>query len=117
MEVILASPRDIQKLSELSVKVGNIPLFPGKAVASLLFEGDEIVGFAAVQQAWHAAGSWVKEEYRRQGLTHTLRNSLDNELRRMGVPVYFALPGNEFERELFAKYGHVLERTVQVRNL
>lgn len=117
MEVRLATPEDLNELSKLSVSLGNVPFFPGQCVASLLADGDEIVAFAAAQSAWHAAGSWVKEEHRRQGHTYALRHSLENELRRQGIKVYFALPGNDFERALFQKYGTVTEHAVQVRHL
>jgi hypothetical protein len=59
----------------------------------------------------------VKDEYRRLGFSYELRSALDNELRRRGIQVYFALPANDFERQLFAKYGHVIEQAVQVRHL
>jgi GNAT superfamily N-acetyltransferase len=116
-DIKLATAEDIKKLSELSVRLGNIPLFPGQSIVSFFEDGEGVAGFAAVQSAWHAAGSWVKEEYRRLGFSYELRSALDNELRRRGIQVYFALPGNEFEKMLFAKYGHVLEQTVQVRHL
>jgi hypothetical protein len=117
MEVRLATDNDIERLSSLSVKTGNVPFFRGKVVASLLLDEGEIAGFAAVQQAWHAAGSWVKEEHRKQGNTYLMRRVLENELHKQGVPVYFALPGNDFEKMLFTKYGHITEQTVQVRHL
>lgn len=117
MEVRLFQPSEIEKLSKLSVSLGNVPFFSGQVKAAILLDEKEIVGFAAVQSAWHAAGSWVKEEHRKQGHTYDLRNCLDNELRRNGIKVYFALPGNDFEKQLFAKYGHVTEQTVQVRHL
>src|SRR5712664_596602 len=117
MEVRAATFRDMKKLSDLSVSLGNVPFMLGQCLASLLIEEDEIAGFAAVQSAWHAAGSWVKEEHRKQGHTYELRNCLDTELRRLGTKVYFAIPGNDFEKTLFAKYGHTTEHTVQVRHL
>ena len=117
MECRLATKEEIEKLGKLSVKVGNIPFFKDQCVASVLLDGDETVGFAAVQTAWHAAGSWVKETERKQGHTYGLRMVLDNELRKKGVKVYFALPGNDFEKMLFEKYGHVTISAVQVRHL
>jgi N-acetylglutamate synthase-like GNAT family acetyltransferase len=121
MEVRIATPEETAEISKLSVKVGNIPFFPGQSLIALLEHGDgdekEIVGFAAVQNAQHAAGSWVKEEFRKQGRSYELRHALDNELRRRGIPVYFALPQSDFERHLFAKYGPVTEHNVQVRHL
>src|SRR5260370_11458674 len=109
MEVRAANFRDMKKLSDLYVSLGNVPFILGQCAASLLVDDDEIVGFAAAQSAWHAAGSWMKEEHRRQGKTYELRNCLDNELRRLGIKVYFAIPNNDFERQLFAKYGQVTE--------
>lgn len=117
MEVRIASPAETKALSELSVKLGNVPFFVGQSIISFLEHNDEIVGFAAVQTAQHAAGSWVKEEFRRKKHSYELRHELDNELRRRGIPVYFALPQNDFEKHLFAKYGPVTEHAVQVRHL
>lgn len=121
MEVRIATPEEIRKVSELSVRLGNIPFLPNQSMVALLEDenekGKEIVGFAAVQNAVHAAGSWVKEEYRRKGYTYQLRSALDNELRRLGFPVYFAFPRNDFEKQLFAKYGLVIEHQAQIRHL
>lgn len=137
MEVRIATPEELQTLSQLSVRLGNVPFVPGQAIVSVMTrdratldskrlpsksgetENDEqIIGFAAVQNALHAAGSWVKEEFRKRGHSYELRTCLDNELRRRGFPVYFALPGSDFEKHLFAKYGHVTEHTaVQIRHL
>lgn len=122
MEVRLATEEEIKKLSALSVRLGNVPFIPGQAIVSIMEHGDgdkkEVVGFAAVQTALHAAGSWVKEEFRRKGYTYQLRQALDNELRQRGFSVYFALPGSDFEKHLFAKYGQVTEiPTAQVRHL
>lgn len=121
MEIRIATPEETAKISALSVRVGNIPFFPNQSIIALLEDekdGEkEIVGFAAVQTAQHAAGSWVKEEHRRKRHTYELRQALDSELRQRGIPVYFALPQNDFERHLFAKYGHVTEHLVQVRHL
>lgn len=117
MEVRIATLEDIATVSKLSVSLGNVPFLPDQATIALLEHDHEIVGFAAVQNAQHAAGSWVKEEFRRQKYSYQLRHELDNELRRRGFPVYFALPGNDFEKQLFAKYGTVTEHVAQVRHL
>src|SRR5260370_8708688 len=111
MEVRIATAEELSRLSKLSVSLGNVPFLPDQAIVALLEhgegqnEGKEIVGFAAVQNAQHAAGSWVKEEFRRQKYSYDLRHALDNELRRRGFAVYFALPRNDFEKQLFANYG------------
>jgi hypothetical protein len=121
MEIRIATPAETVTISELSRRLGNVPFFPGQSIVALLEkENDgekEIVGFAAVQTAQHAAGSWVKEDLRKKKLSYELRHALDNELRRRGIPVYFALPNSDFERHLFAKYGPVTEHLVQVRHL
>ena len=117
IEVKRAVANDIKELSKLSVSLGNVPFFVGQCKAALLLDDDKIIGFAAVQSAWHAAGSWVHEDHRKQRHTYELRNCLDNELRKEGVKVYFALPSSDFEKELFAKYGHMTEQIVQVRHL
>lgn len=117
MKVRIASVAETKAVSELSVKLGNVPLFPGQSIISLIEANDEIVGFAAVQTAQHAAGSWVKEDLRRQKLSYHLRMALDNEMRRRGIPVYFAMPQSDFEKHLFQKYGPVTEHLVQVRHL
>lgn len=121
LKVRIATPEETAKISAMSVRLGNIPLFPGQSIISLLEhdrdEKKEIVGFAAVQTAQHAAGSWVKEELRRNGYSYQLRHELENEMRRRGFPVYFALPQNDFEKHLLAKYGHTTEHLVQVRHL
>ena len=119
MDVRIATPEETEQLSKLSVSLGNIPFVRDQSIIALLEKenGKEIVGFAAVQTAMHAAGSWVKEECRNKGFSHQLRNALDNELRRRGIAVYFALPGNDFEKQLFAKYGPVTEHLAQVRHL
>ena len=114
----IATPRELGGLSRLSVQLGNVPFIPGHATVSVLEADEEIIGFAAAQTAVHAAGSWVKEEYRRQGYSYVLRECLDNELRRRGFPIYFALPSSDFEKQLFAKYGRVTEQApVQIRHL
>lgn len=118
MECRLANQSEIEKLSKFSVSLGNVPFFPGQCKASFLLDDEhKIIGFAAAQTAWHAAGSWVREDHRLQRRTYEMRNLLDNELRRCGVGVYFALPSNDFEKQLFAKYGQVTEQIVQVRHL
>lgn len=117
MKCVIATPEQIAKLTKVSVKMGNIPFFPDRCIAAIFEHDNEIVGFAAVQSAWHAAGSWVKEEFRGQKWTYEMRQALDNELRKRGVFVYFALPGNDFEKALFRKYGHTTEHLVQVRHL
>jgi len=118
MECRLATSNEIEKLSKLSVSLGNIPFFKDQCVASVLLDDEEkTAGFVAVQSAWHAAGSWVAEGHRLQRHTYEMRQLVDNELRRRGVGVYFAIPGKDFEKELFAKYGHTTEHLVQVRHL
>jgi hypothetical protein len=117
MEVRIATEEEIQNLSWMSVSLGNVRFLPGQAVVALLEHDKKIVGFAAVQAAVHAAGSWVKEEFRRKGHTYELRQCLDNELRSRGIPVYFAFPNTDFEKHLFAKYGTVTEHLAQVRHL
>lgn len=117
MQVRIASEKEIAELSKLSVKLGNIPFVPGQAVASLLEHKGEIVGFAATQNAQHAAGSWVKEELRHKKHSYELRHALDSELRARGYRVYFSIPNHDFERDLFKKYGQVTEHLVQVRHL
>lgn len=121
MEVRIATPEETAKVSKLSVSLGNVPFLPAQAIVAILEhdagEGKEIVGFAATQNAQHAAGSWVKEEFRKQKYSYELRHCLDNELRRRGFSVYFALPGNDFEKQLFAKYGTVTEHAAQIRHL
>ena len=117
MEVRTATISEIKELSELSVRLGNIPFFPGQCKAALLFDDKEIVGFAAAQSAWHAAGSWVHEHYRGKGHTYELRRKLEDELRHAGVSVYFSIPGNHFEQVLFEKYGLCTKNLVQIKRL
>ena len=117
MECRIATPTEIEKLSKQSVLLGNIPFFKDQCIASILLDEENIIGFAAVQSAWHAAGSWVHEDHRKQRHTYEMRNVLDNELRKRGIRVYFALPETEFQEQLFAKYGHTTEHFVQVRHL
>lgn len=108
---------DMERLSELSVSIGNIPLKVEDSVAAVIIADNEIIGFAAAQQAWHAAGSWVREDMRRKGITHLLRARLERQLTQRGACHYFSIPNTEFERELFKKYGPVDERIVQVKRL
>lgn len=122
MEVRIATPEETAKLSALSVKLGNVPFLQDQAIVALIErdgpkEEKEILGFAAVQLALHAAGSWVKESHRRHGLSYQLRAALDNELRARGFQVYFALPSSDFEKHLFSKYGQVTEHLAQIRHL
>ena len=117
MEVRVATPEELMKLSQLSVSLGNVRFLPGQATVALLEHNEEIIGFAAVQNAQHAAGSWVAEKFRRLGCSYQLRHALDQELRRRGFSVYFALPANDFEKHLFAKYGAVTEQLAQIRHL
>lgn len=117
MKVVPAKLGDIPGLSVLSVSLGNVPFTPGHTVASLLVEGEQVLGFAAAATALHAAGSWVHPLHRGKGWTHLLRADLEDEMRKLGVPFYFSIPNNDFEKELFKKYGPVDERLVQVRKL
>ena len=107
----------IAELSEFSQSVGNVPLREGMSMAAVLREQGKIIGFAAVQAACHAAGSYVALSRRHEGLTYQLRTALENELRAQGVPMYFAIPSNDFEKMLFAKYGPVTETLAQVKEL
>lgn len=122
MQVRIAKPEELEKLSALSVRLGNVPFLKDQAIVSVLEHENEkqeleLVGFAAVQTALHAAGSWVDEKYRQQKHSYEMRQCLDNELRRRGFAVYFALPGNDFEKHLFQKYGAVTEHFAQIRHL
>lgn len=117
MEVRIATPEEMQALSQLSVRLGNVPFIKDQAIVAVLEHNKETVGFAAVQNAQLAAGSWVKEEHRKQKHSYELRQCLDQELRRRGFSVYLALPRTDFEKFLFAKYGPVTEQTVQIRHL
>ena len=113
----IATLDEIPDLSRLSVSLGNIPLIPGQSNASVVRMGAEIVGFAAVQAAAHTAGSWVHPDWRRQGVSRHLRIVLENDMRQRGITHYFSIPGNDFERQLFAKYGPVSEHVVQIKEL
>jgi hypothetical protein len=117
MQVRIALPAEIDELSKRSVSLGNIPLVIGQCIAAVLEHEDKIVGFAGVQHALHAAGSWIDEKWRGKKLSYEMRQALDNELRLRGYGVYFAIPGSDFEKHLFAKYGPVTEHLVQVRHL
>jgi GNAT superfamily N-acetyltransferase len=115
MEIVRSGMKEV---SEFSQGVGNVPLGEGTSAAAVLRDDDgKIVAFAAVQTAVHAAGSYVAPAHRGKGLTYELRKMLESELRTQGVPMYFAIPASEFEKNLFAKYGAVQERTVQVKSL
>ena len=121
MKVRIAKPEEIEKLSALSVARGNVPFDSGQSIISVLEHQNkgenEIIGFAAVQTALHAAGSWVDEKYRMKKHSYELRRVLDRELERRGFSVYFAFPANEFQKHLFAKYGTVVEHLAQIRHL
>jgi hypothetical protein len=117
MEVHIATAEETKKLSKLSVSLGNVPFFRDQSIISVLEHEGKIVGFAAVQNALHAAGSWIEEKHRLQKHSYELRHALDNELRTRGFAVYFAMPKNDFEKHLFAKYGLVTEDRIQIRHL
>lgn len=117
MEVRIANPDETEAFSEISVALGNIPFVRNQSIIAVLEHKNELLGFAAAQNALHAAGSWVNPEVRGKKLSYELRRALDDELRRRGFQVYFALPRDDFERSLFAKYGPVTEALVQVRHL
>lgn len=122
MEVRIATPAEVEKLSKLSVSLGNVAFSKDRSIVALMEhetgkDKKELFGFAAVDVALHAAGSWVHDKHRRQGYSYQLRTCLDNELRKRGVHVYFALPANDFEKHLFQKYGAVTEQPVQIRHL
>src|SRR5258708_791546 len=117
MEYSTLQTDQLAELDALSRSLGNVPFLPGQCSASLLRDGREIIGFAAVQAAVHAAGSWIKPSHRGKGHTYKLRELLEQKLRDEGIKVYFAIPANDFEKTLFAKYGPVVEKTVQVREL
>ena len=115
MEIVKSGMKEI---SEFSQGVGNVPLAEGTSIAAVVRDNEgKIIAFAAVQTAVHAAGSYVAPKHRRKGLTYELRKMLESELRTQGIPMYFAIPTSEFEKNLFAKYGAVVERTVQVKEL
>jgi len=114
----ILSGLSIAELDKLSRELGNIPLLAGSSISSIMRDdAGKIKGFASVQTAVHASGSWVDLKYRRQRHTYTLREVLEDELRRLRVPVYFSIPQNDFEKSLFAKYGAVEEKIVQVKKL
>jgi hypothetical protein len=108
---------EVVELDALSRSLGNVPFLPNQCSASILRDKGEIIGFAAVQAAVHAAGSWIKEDYRGKKYTYTLRKMLEDNLRSQGIKVYFAIPGNDIEKMLFAKYGPVTEKLVQVKEV
>jgi hypothetical protein len=116
LEILEGQP--IVELDELSRSLGNTPLLPGLALASVMRDKDEsIIGFASVQSALHASGSWIHPEHRKMGYTYQLRYMLESEMRIKGVRMYFSFPQNDFERKLFAKYGPVKEEMAQVKEL
>jgi hypothetical protein len=117
MNYSILQPEEVVELDALSRSLGNVPFFPSQCSASLLRDNGGIVGFAAVQGAVHAAGSWIKEKYRGNGYTYRLRQMLEDSLREQGVRVYFAIPNNDAEKTLFAKYGPVTEKIVQVKEI
>jgi hypothetical protein len=107
----------VMELDELSRSVGNNEMIPGLCIASALKEDSRIIGFANVRVVCHAGGSYVHPDYRLRGLSYRLRESLENALREEKVTRYFAIPGNDFERDLFRKYGPVEEKMVQIKCL
>ena len=118
MRVVAARPEDMDDLNMLSVAIRNIPFQPDQCVAAMLYDdGDVLCGFAAAHSAVHAAGSWVRPDLRRRGHSYELRKCLEAEMRKLKIPAYFAIPSTDFERRLFAKYGPVTEKLVQVRKL
>lgn len=117
MDYSIVTNKEIADLSKFSVSLGNVPLIPHQSSASVMRLGNEIVGFAAVQSAVHTAGSWVHPDWRFQGHTYGLRKALEQHMRDHGLTVYFSIPGNDFERTLFAKYGPVSEHVVQIKEL
>jgi hypothetical protein len=121
MKIEIAKGEAIKEVSDFGVSIGNNILIPGVAVAAVLRDDDgKIIGFAAAQAACHAAGSYISPEFRKKGYTYDLRMALENELKSDGIPVYFAIPNTEFERELFKKYGSkkpIKEQIVQIKEL
>jgi len=117
VDIRLATNDEIAKVSKLSVSLGNVPFDKDSSIVATLVHDDDIIGFAAARLCWTAAGSWVNENYRRQGHSYGLRKCLDDELRRRNVQLYIAIPNNDFERTLFSKYGLVTEHVAQVRHL
>lgn len=108
----------MQELDKLSRSLGNTPLIPDLSLASIMREGNgDIIGFASVQTALHASGSWIRPDHRGHRYTYELRKLLEVDLKGKGIQVYFSVPGTDFERILFAKYGPVKEKIVQVREL
>jgi acetyltransferase (GNAT) family protein len=118
MKLEILEGAKIEELDKLSRSLGNTPLISGSSLASVMRdENGTIVGFASVQTALHASGSWISPGYRRNGYTYELRRLLESDMRAKKIPVYFAFPGNDFEKELFRKYGSVTERLAQVKEL
>jgi len=117
MKIEILEGEAIRELDELSRSLGNTPLLPHSSLSAVLRNSAAIIGFAAVQTALHTAGSWIHPNHRGNRYTYDLRKALEDGLRDRGFGVYFSLPGNEFERTLFAKYGAVKEQTAQVKEL
>jgi hypothetical protein len=117
MNIEIIEGPQIVELDKLSRSLGNVQLIPGASLASILRDGERIVGFACVQAAFHAAGSWVHPDYRGKKYTYSLREMLESGMLTKGIPVYFSFPKNDFERLLFAKYGPVKEQTAQIKEL
>ena len=113
----IATPEETAKLNALATSVGGNPFVPNHSIVAVLEQQKKIVGFCGAQEAMHAAGSWLRSDLRGRRLSYSMREALDQELRRRGYPVYFALPNSEFERELFKKYGPVTERLIEIREL
>lgn len=117
MDFELLESEAVLEVDPISIEVGNIPFLPNQSMVSVMRDRGRIVGFAGVQAASHAAGSWVAPEYRLRGYSYELRKVLENGMRKFGIKIYFSLPQNDFEKALFAKYGPVQEKLVQVREL
>lgn len=117
MKMELVEDVGMDELDELSRSLGNTPLVKGNALASVMRNDEEIIGFAAVQLALHTSGSWVHPNHRHRGYTYKLRSLLESGMKDKGVSLYFSLPKNDFERILFAKYGSVVEQVAQVKEI
>lgn len=119
MECRIARPDEIAAISKQSLSLGNVAFDPDKSIVAVLIHSttNECEGFAAVNSAYIAAGSWIDEVYRGRKLSYEMRACLDNELRRRGVTTYIAVPNKTSEYVLFAKYGSVTDHMAQVRHL
>jgi hypothetical protein len=117
MKLEILEGDSLAELNLLSQSLGNTQLVYGNSLASVLRDEENIIGFAAVQLALHASGSWIHPDYRGKRHTYELRSLLESEMRIRSIPVYYAFPGNDFERMLFKKYGHVREQLAQVKEL